>query len=101
MKGSEAIHILGRGVAGRQGQQLAHKVRVASLHCQVQRCVPFLLLGACAVQQLGHCLHVPVLGCQLQCCEALGVLHANMGATQEEGHQPVTHACYDVRCMIL
>ena len=101
MKGREAIHVFGRGVAGRQGQQLAYKVGVAGLHCQVQRCVPLLLLGACAVQQLGHCLHMPVLGCQLQCCEALGILHANMGATQKEGHQPAMRGCYGLGRMLL
>lgn len=74
MEGSKAIHIFGRGVAGRQGQQLTHKVGVAGLHRQVQGRVPLLLLGPCAVQQLGYRLHVPILGSQLQGCEAFGVL---------------------------
>ncbi|KAA6423474.1 MAG: hypothetical protein FRX49_06534 [Trebouxia sp. A1-2] len=73
--GGFQVHLQIKNTGG-QRQQLAYKVRVAGLHCQVERCVPLLLFGASAVQQLGHRLHVPVLGCQLQCCDALGVLQS-------------------------
>lgn len=85
----EAVHILGRGVAGRQGQQLAHQVGVAGLHGKVEGGVALLLLGARTVQQLGHRLHVPVLGRQLQRCEALGVLHTHPRASQSDSNLPV------------
>ena len=74
MQGSEAIHVLGGGVTGGQGQQLAHQVGVGCLHGQVQRGVALLLLGAGTVQQLGHRLNMPILSSKLQRCEAFGVL---------------------------